>query len=78
MKSYIQLANIANTYYDIWTDDGIDDFHVDSDKIAAWLKREDLRTDADALEDLTNDEIEKIASMIAEMVRDAMSAPEDE
>lgn len=79
MKSYIQLANIANTYYDIWTDDGIDTFHADADEIVAWLKREDLRTDADAaLDDLTDDEIEKIASMIAEMVRDAMSAPEVE
>lgn len=74
MKSYIQLANIANTYYDIWTDDGIDTFHADADEIAAWLKREDLRTDADTeLDDLTDDEIEKIASMIAEMVRDAMT-----
>ena len=79
MKSYIQLANIANTYYDIWTADGIDTFHTDADEIAAWLKREDLRTDADTeLDDLTDDEIEKIADMIAEMVRDAMSAPEDE
>lgn len=79
MKSYIQLANISNAYYDIWTDDGIDTFHADADEIAAWLKREDLRTDADTeLDDLTDDEIEKIASMIAEMVRDAMSAPEDE
>lgn len=78
MKSYIQLANIANTYYDIWIDDGIDTFHADADEIAAWLKREDLRTDADTeLDDLTDDEIQKIASMIAEMVRDAMSAPED-
>lgn len=75
MKSYIQLANIANTYYDIWTDDGIDTFHADADKIAAWLKREDLRTDADTeLNDLTDDEIEKIADMIAEMVRDALEA----
>lgn len=79
MKSYIQLAQIANNYYDIWTDDGIDTLHADAENIAAWLKREDLRTDADAeLSDLTDDEIEKIASMIAEMVRDAMSAPEDE
>lgn len=79
MKSYIQLANIANTYYDIWTDDGIDTFHADADEISAWLKRKDLRTDADTeLDDLTDDEIKKIASMIAEMVWDAMSAPEDE
>jgi hypothetical protein len=74
MKSYIQLANIANTYYDIWTEDGIDTFHADADEIAAWLKREDLRTDADAeLSDLTDDEIERIASMIADMVKDAMT-----
>ena len=73
MKSYIQLANIANTYYDIWTSDGIDAFHADADNIAAWLKREDLRTDADtALDDLTDDEIEKIASMIADMVDEKM------
>jgi hypothetical protein len=74
MKSYIQLANIANNYYDIWTEDGIDTFHADADEIAAWLKREDLRTDADAeLSDLTDDEIERIASMIADMVKDAMT-----
>lgn len=79
MKSYIQLANIANTYYDIWTADGIDSFHADSEEIAAWLKREDLRTDADtALDDLTDDEIEKIASMIADMVKDAMTESGDE
>lgn len=78
MKSYIQLTHISNTYYDIWTDDGIDDFHADADEIAAWLKREDLRTDADtALADLTDDEIDKIASMIADMVKNAM-AEEDE
>lgn len=71
MKSYIQLAKIANNYYDIWTEDGIDAFHADADEIAVWLKREDLRTDADAeLADLTNDEIAKIASMIADMVKE--------
>ena len=71
MKSYIQLANLANTYYDIWTEDGIDAFHADADEIAAWLKREDLRTDADAeLDDLTDDEIDKVASMIADMAAD--------
>lgn len=79
MKSYIQLAQIANNYYDVWTSDSIDAFHADADEIAAWLKREDLRTDADTeLDDLTDNEIEKIAFMIAEMVRDAMSAPENE
>lgn len=78
MKSYIQLAKIANNYYDAWTSDGIDSFHADADNIAAWLKREDLRTDADTeLDDLTDDEIEKIASMIADMVKDAMTK-EDE
>ena len=72
MKSYIQLANIANNYYDIWTEDGIDAFHADADEIAAWLKREDLRTDADtALADLTDDEIETVAGMIAEMVENS-------
>lgn len=70
MKSYIQLANIANTYYDIWTDDGIDALHADAHEIETWLKREDLRTEADAeLADLTDDEIAKIASMIADMVK---------
>lgn len=79
MKSYIQLAQIANNYYDLWTDDGIDAFHADADEIAAWLKREDLRTNADTdLADLTDKEIEKIASMIADMVTDAMTVPEDE
>lgn len=71
MKSYIQLAKIANNYYDIWTEDGIDAFHADADEIAIWLKREDLRTEADAeLADLTDDEIAKIASMIADMVKE--------
>lgn len=75
MKSYIQLANIANTYYDIWTDDGIDTFHADSDEIAAWLKREDLRTDADDdLSDLTDEEIGRVADMIADMVREDLPA----
>lgn len=71
MKSYIQLANIANNYYDAWTSDGIDTFHTDAGNIAAWLKREDLRTDADTeLAELTDDEIEKVASMIADMAAD--------
>jgi len=79
MKSYIQLAKIANNYYDIWTEDGIDTFHADADNIAAWLKREDLRTEADTeLADLTDDEIAKIASMIADMVEDAMTETEAE
>lgn len=79
MKSYIQLANIANAYYDIWTDDGIDDFHADAHEIEAWLKREDLRTNSDAdLEDLTDDEIVTVADMIAEKVRDVINAPEPE
>lgn len=71
MKSFIQLAELANIYYDIWTDDGIDAFHADAHEIEEWLKREDLRTDADtALADLTDDEIKKIASMIAGMVEE--------
>ena len=79
MKSYIQLAKIANNYYDIWTEDGIDTFHADAHEIEEWLKREDLRTEADAeLADLTDDEIAKIASIIAEMVKDAMTAAEAE
>jgi len=78
MKSYLQLTNLASAYYDIWTSDGIDDFHADADEIAAWLKREDLRTSKDAdLDDLTHDETEKIASMIADMVKDAMTKPKD-
>jgi len=79
MKSYLQLAKIASAYYDIWTSDGPTAFHTDPAEVSAWLKNKDLRTDADTeLADLTDDEIEKIASMIAEMVRDAMSAPENE
>ena len=75
MKSYIQLANIANTYYDIWTDDGIDTFHADVDEITAWLKREDLYTSADAeIADLTDDEIEQIAGIISEKVREDLPA----
>lgn len=78
MKSYIQLANIANIYYDIWTDDGIDAFHADENEIAAWLKNEDLRTEADsALEDLTDEEIEKVASMIADIVADKLKNESD-
>lgn len=79
MKSYIQLAKIANVYYDIWTSDGIDAFHADAHEIEAWLKREDLRTNSDAdLEDLTDDEIVTVADMIAEKVRDVINAPEPE
>ena len=71
MKSSIQLTKIAETYYDVWTSDGIDTFHADVDSITEWLKREDLRTDADSeLEDLTDDEIETAAGMIAEMVEE--------
>ena len=74
MKSYIQLAKIAHTYYDIWTSDGIDSFHADPEEISVWLKREDLRTEADSeLEDLTDDEIETVAGMIAEMVEEDLA-----
>lgn len=74
MKSRIQLTRIASAYYDIWTSDGIDSFHADPENIAAWLKREDLRTDADAaIEDLTDDEIETIADMIAEKAEEDLA-----
>ena len=63
------LKKLADRYFLAWTSDGIDEFHTDASEIAAWLKREDLRTSEDAdLEDLTYEEIEKLASMIAEMV----------
>lgn len=63
------LKKLADRYFLAWTSDGIDEFNTDASEIAAWLKREDLRTSEDAdLEDLTDEEIEKLASMIAEMV----------
>lgn len=69
--TYLQLTKLANTYYDIWTSDGIDTFHADRDEISAWLKREDLRTESDtALADLTDEEIDRIADMISHMVKE--------
>lgn len=67
------LQNLADRYYDVWTCDGIDAFHADVQEIAAWLKRDDLYTEADAdLAALADDEIEKVASIIAEKVRAAL------
>lgn len=67
------LERIAKQYFPIWTDDGVDAFHADVHEIEAWLKREDLRTEADAaLDELTDDEIDKVASMIADMVKEKM------
>lgn len=75
MKSYIQLTKLADTYYDFWTSDGIDSFHADPENVSAWLKNDDIRTDADdSLDDLTDDEIDTIADMIADMVADKMKA----
>lgn len=75
MKSYIQLTKLADTYYDFWTSDGIDSFHADPENVSAWLKNDDIRTDADAsLDDLTDDEIDTIADMIADMVADKMKS----
>lgn len=72
------LKKLADRYFLAWTSDGIDDFHTDAHEIAAWLKREDLRTREDAdLEDLTDEEINAVADMIAEMVRDAMAEEEE-
>jgi hypothetical protein len=66
------LKKLADRYFLAWTSDGIDDFHADANEISAWLKREDLRTREDVdLKDLTDDEIEKLAVMIAEMVANA-------
>lgn len=66
------LERIAEKYFPVWTSDGIDDFHADAHEIKAWLKREDLRTEADeVLAELTDDEIEKVAAIISEMVRNA-------
>ena len=72
------LENLAKRYYDAWTSDGIDAFHADADEIKAWLKREDLYTAADEdLAALTDEEIEKVADIIAEEVLAALDA-EDE
>lgn len=68
------LQKLAERYYDAWTSDGVDDFHADVQEITAWLKREDLYTAADAdLAELTDEEIETIAAIISEMVRDELS-----
>lgn len=73
MTSYLQLTKIAKVYYDVWTSDGIDAFHADSNEVSAWLKNKDLRTaDDSALDDLTEDEIDRVASMIADMVEEKM------
>ncbi len=72
------LERIAKKYFPVWTSDGIDDFHADVNEIAAWLKRTDLYTAADAeLVDLTDDEIENIAAIISKKVKDERGA-EDE
>ena len=66
------LEKIAERYFDTWTNDGIDDFHADVQEITAWLKRTDLYAEADAdLADLTDEEIDKVAGMISEMVKTA-------
>lgn len=71
------LQKIAERLYEAWTSDGIDDFHADVQEITAWIKRKDLYTDADTdLTDLTDAEIEKIAGIIAEKVKDEIPAPE--
>lgn len=69
--TYLHLTKLADTYFDVWTSDGIDAFHADSNEVAAWLKRTDLRTESDAaLDDLADDEIERIADMIADKVKE--------
>lgn len=74
MKSYIQLTKIASAYYDVWTSDGIDEFHAKPEEVLAWLKNEGIRTEYDSdLYDLTDEEMETIASMIAEMVKSERS-----
>ena len=67
----MSYPEIIKRYFYAWTSDGIDDFHTDVEEITAWLKREDLRTEADEeiLGELNDKEIEKIAKSIAEMVR---------
>lgn len=73
------LENLAERYFEPWTSDGIDAFHADVREITAWLKREDLRTEADAiLDELTDDEIEKIASIISEKVLAAIGEENEE
>lgn len=75
MKYAPYLQKLADRYYPIWTDDGIDAFHANAQEIAAWLNREDLRTASDAeLSDLTAEEINAIAEMIAEMVSEAIES----
>ena len=72
------LKKLAERYFDAWTSDGIDAFHADVQEIAAWLNRKDLYNseDEELLGNLTDDEIEKIAAFIAEMVRDALNTDE--
>lgn len=72
----LYLKRIAERYFDAWTGDGIDAFHADVDEITAWLKREDIRTEEDEeiLGELDNEEIEKIAKIITEMVHAELDA----
>lgn len=77
--TYLQLTKLANTYYDIWTSDGIDTFHADPNEVAAWLKRTDLRTESDAaLTDMTDEEIDRIADMIADMVKENQKTADED
>lgn len=72
------LQRLADRYYDAWTTDGVDEWHTDVTEITAWLKREDLYTSSDAdLADLTDDEIDTIASLISDKVKAALGT-EDE
>lgn len=74
--TYLQLTKLADVYCDVWTSDGIDAFHADRNEVAAWLKRTDLRTESDAaLDALTNDEIDRVADMIAEKVAENLPTP---
>lgn len=77
--TYLQLTKLADTYYDVWTSDGIDAFHADPNEVAAWLKRTDLRTESDAaLTDLTNEEIARVADMIAEKVAENLKTADED
>ena len=79
IMTYLQLTKLADAYYDVWTSDGIDAFHANRDEIANWLRRTDLRTESDAaLTDLTNEEIDRVADMIAEKVAENLKTADED
>lgn len=61
-------------YFEAWTADGVTEAHTDVDAICCWLCDESLRTEADRerLGDLKAMDIIKMATEIADMVRESL------